>query len=67
MVLGSILKMLPVGQRMRVFLGTSLVLGIAYIPMRKKENIQHENMDELREFRAAQKKKAADEAAASKW
>lgn len=66
MVLRSILTRLPIGQRMKVFLGTSLVLAAAYVPMRKKENIQHENMDELREFKQAQERKAASAAAATK-
>ena len=65
MVLSSILKRLPVGQRMKVFLGTSLVMTAAYMPMRKKENIQHENMEELREFKRAQEEKAAAAAAAT--
>lgn len=59
------MKRLPVGQRMKVFLGTSLVMTAAYMPMRKKENIQHENMEELREFKRAQEEKAAAAAAAT--
>lgn len=51
---------------MKVFLGASALLAVAYVPLLKKENIQHENMDEMREYQRAQAEKAAAAAAEAK-
>ena len=66
MVFRSVFQLLPFGQRMKVFLGASALLAVAYIPLLKKENIQHENMDEMREYQRAQAEKAAAAAAEAK-
>ena len=62
-MLHSVLKVLPVGSNMKVFMGVSLMLGLSYLPFYFKKNsaVAYETMADKR---AAQK--AAQEAKASR-
>lgn len=58
-MLHTVLKVLPVGGNMKVFMGVSLMLGLSYLPLYLKKNnaVAYETMADKR---AAQK--AAQEA-----
>ena len=62
-MLQTILNALPFGSNMKVFLGTSLLLGISYWPLytKKQDAVSYETMADKR---ASLKKKAEDAARA---
>ena len=60
MVLQTILRALPFGENVKVFLGTSLICGLAYLPLHLKGDkaVGYDNMAEKREaMRAAAEKR----------
>ena len=64
MVLQTVLRALPFGENMKVFLGTSLICGLAYMPIYLKGDraVGYDNMAEKRE--AMKNQELADREAA---
>ena len=59
-MLHTVLKALPIGENLKVFLGVSLVCGLAYMPvyMKGDKAISYDNMAEKREAMKAAGRKS---------